>query len=135
MAVMSPASRPPALAVATLSVSIVVGVLLGVLTADETKEAWPPQASQVLVTLLVAATLEQYTAPRKAVGWTAVSLAAALALGVLAALVACVHAASEGSGFSVIEAGVVNGALAALGLVVVVGLLWRVWPDKGGDAN
>ena len=102
---------------------------MAAITAEDTKHARPPQAAQVLVTLLVAAAFEQYTLPRELIGWTGVTLAAVPAVGVPVAFAACVRSAAEGEGFSAVEAGLVNGALASLGLVVVVGLLWRVWPN------
>jgi protein-S-isoprenylcysteine O-methyltransferase Ste14 len=128
---LEPNLRPPALAIGTLLSAIVVGAVFGAITAQETEHAWPPQAAQVLVTLLVAGAVEQYTLPRHITGWTGVLLAAVLALGVLLALIACVISASDGEGFTALEAGLVNGGLASLGLVVVVGLLWRVWPNPG----
>ena len=128
MPTIDPNARPPGLAVGTMSAALGAGIVLGVLTADDAEGSWPPQAAQVLVTLLVAAVLEQYTLPRKAIGWVGVTLALTIAVTLLIALAMCVVAASTSDGFTALESGVVNGALFGLGVIVVFGLLWRVWP-------
>jgi hypothetical protein len=54
-----PDLRPPALAIGKLLFALAIGAVVGIITANETKHGWPPQAAQVLVTLLEAAALEQ----------------------------------------------------------------------------
>jgi hypothetical protein len=127
---LEPNDRPAALAAGTLSAALAIGAVLGALTADDTAQGWPPQAAQVLVTLMVAAVVEQYTQQRSVIGWVGVALSVVVAIALLVALALCVTASSGSDGFTAFEAGIVNGALGALGVIVVVGLLWRVWPGS-----
>jgi len=132
---LDPQLRAPELAVGTLGAALAVGTATGFWTAEDSASGWPSDAGQVLVTLLVAAVLEQYTLPRETIGWYGVFLAVLLAVGVLAALALSIRSGSAGGGFTAVESGLVNGAIGALGLIVVIGLLWRIWPNPEANGH
>ena len=45
------------------------------------------------------------------------------------ALLVAVLAAAGGDRLTALEGGITNGAITALGLIVVMRLLWRLWPN------
>jgi hypothetical protein len=119
----------PNIVVGTLLAAICLGLLTGCLTATESSLQWPPQAAQVLVTLLVAAALEQKTLPNQLLGRVSTAIAIPLVCVVAAALFLSARAGAAGRGFDAWEGGLVNGSLAPLTALVLLTLLYRLWPD------
>jgi hypothetical protein len=76
----------PNIVVGTLLAAIFLGLLAGCLAATKSSIQWPPQAAQVLVTLLVAAAVEQKTLPNELLGWLGTAVAIPLVCGVAAAI-------------------------------------------------
>jgi hypothetical protein len=125
----------PNIVVGTVLAAIFLGLLAGCLAATKSSIQWPPQAAQVLVTLLVAAAVEQKTLPNELLGWLGTVVAIPLVCGVAAAIFLSAKAGAAGRGFNAFEGGLVSGSLAAMTALVLLTLLYRLWPDPHADED